>query len=494
MNHPRSHHLHLSGSDSAGPDARVGRTRWIHALCALVLATIALALIPTFTASASAAELGVSPDLTWGTSSADQVRTVGALQDIGARWVRLNIEWSAAEPTPGVYDQWMLEYYDHAVQLAHDAGLKVLMLVSRSPQWASGSTNKESPPRNPADLARFLRVMAARYAGKVSAWEIWNEENISRFWPQGPNPRAYTALLKAAYPAVKAGDPAAKVVFGGLSTNDYAFVAGAYAAGAKGYFDVMATHPYSCQAPEKTWLENGRISGHAFLGYRPIRALMLANGDDKPLWFTEFGWGTTSAQCGVSPTTQASYLTRAVQLANQDRYVGVALYYNLRNNYWGKDANDTEDQYGLMRTDFTPKPAYAAFKALARPTAVASASATAAASAPLASAAATALPAAARPKVSVGVRRLTRASAQIVGSQRLKVFGKVSGARGGRVALRLCRSSACHQPRLLRLRFASSGRFARTVALPRGGWRLRGFYKPPAQRRAWGSRLVRFRV
>ena len=48
-----------------------------------------------FPISARGAEKGVVPDLTWGTSSADQDRTAAAISDVGARWVRLNANWAA---------------------------------------------------------------------------------------------------------------------------------------------------------------------------------------------------------------------------------------------------------------------------------------------------------------------------------------------------------------------------------------------------------------
>jgi hypothetical protein len=339
---------------------------YLRARLLLTAAAVTLAAL-VFPLGARAAEPGLSPDLTWGTSASDQDRTGAALQDSGSKWVRLNVEWSATEPTQGSYDPWMLAHYDRAVDVARANGQKVLMLASTSPNWASGSSDKQAPPANPATYAAFLQFLANRWGAKIDAWEIWNEPNYSRFWPGGADPTAYTALLKASYVALKGQNPAAKVVFGGPSLNDYKFIEGAYAAGAKGYFDVMSVHPYSCaKSPETVSRDaSGRITANSFTGYREVRASMLARGDDKPIWFTEFGWSTTSQTCGVSEATQADYLTRAFKLIEQDRYVQVALWYNLRNNYWSHDADDVESRYGLTRTDYSHKPSYGAFKAYA---------------------------------------------------------------------------------------------------------------------------------
>jgi len=88
---------------------------------------------------------------------------------------------------------------------------------------------------------------------------------------------------------------------------------------------------------------------------------MLANGDNKPLWLTEFGWSTTSlAGVGVSEATQAAYLTLAMQCVEQDPYVEVAIWSIYRNRV--HDSNTWLAQLGLVRTDFSTKPAYDAFK------------------------------------------------------------------------------------------------------------------------------------
>jgi hypothetical protein len=170
------------------------------------------------------------------------------------------------------------------------------------------------------------------------------------------------SLLRAASQAVRANDPAAKVAFGGLSTGDVEYVRAAYAAGAAGLFDVMAVHPYTCDA-DITVAANGRKA--AFLAYRDIRAFQVAQGDAMPMWFTEYGWSTTSGSCGVSAAQQAERLELSARLMAQDPYVQAAMVYNLRNNYWAADADNLESQFGLVTTTFRAKPAYATFKALA---------------------------------------------------------------------------------------------------------------------------------
>ena len=245
------------------------------------------------------------------------------------------------------------------------------MAVSETPQWASGASNPNTPPVDAADYADFMRDMAARYNGRVVAWEVWNEPNHPRFWNPAPDPAGYARLLTAAYPAVKAGDPAAKVLFGGIAHNDYEYLEDVYAAdpGIGDSFDVMATHPYTAggQSPADVDRdEAGRMTTTSFRAFGEVRDVMRDHGDLQPIWLTEFGWSTNSnvqhPLGGVTEAQQADYLAQAFELLEATPYVEVAIVYNFRNNYWADDADNWEDQLGLLRTDFSPKPAYAVFK------------------------------------------------------------------------------------------------------------------------------------
>ena len=343
------------------------RSRPLHGrvaqLCVALLATAVPALaVPE---RSHGAEKSLSVDLGWGIPQSAFAPTRQAISDLGAAWVRVEFRWNEAEPSSkGSYDQSIIARYDQAIDTARASGAKVLVFVNGAPRWASGSRVPMTRPQSPSDYADFLRFVATRYKGKVSAWEVWNEENTQRFWSTGPSAASYVPLLKAAYPAVKAVDPDALVVFGGVSQNDYPFIEAAYAAGAKGYFDVMAVHPYpGANPPESTWYSNGRVAPNAFTGYREVRSSMLAQGDDKPIWLTEFGWSTTTTETwGVTQAQQADYLTRAYRVLESDPYVAAAYWYNLRNNFWDNDADTWETQLGLMRTDFTHKLSYDAFK------------------------------------------------------------------------------------------------------------------------------------
>jgi hypothetical protein len=359
-----------------------GRGATVVLLAAVVLSAVAMGTrAQAAHGSLRGPEVGTVADITWGIPRADVDRTVSALADAGVRWVRANVSWSGGEPdAKGVVNQGYLADVDYAVSRARAAGIQVLMPIADGvPYWASADPgrhqdgsgrywNKYWRPGNFADYADFVRVMVQRYAPQgVHAFELWNEPNTSRFWPSGPNPTEYRALLAAAYPAVKEVDPTATVLLGGLSKNDYDYLQRLYGTGARPYFDAVAVHPYTGSVdPDWCWDQAGttKRAVDAFCGIEEVRRTMEANGDAaKQLWLTELGWSTTTSAYGVSEATQADYLTKAFTRLQNYPYVQVAFWYNFRNTWWLADTpGDYEANHGLLRTDFSPKPALAALR------------------------------------------------------------------------------------------------------------------------------------
>ena len=142
-----------------------------------------------------------------------------------------------------------------------------------------------------------------------------------------------------------------------------------YDAGAKGYFDTMAVHPYmgpADAAPEKA--DDGSM--WTMMHTDALVTLMNNRGDKgKPIWFTEFGWSvhensstTPNWNRGVSESTQADYFRRAVKLT-QERWpqVGNMIWYNSRDK---RSGDPQQDGYGLIKADFTPRLGLALFAAL----------------------------------------------------------------------------------------------------------------------------------
>jgi hypothetical protein len=331
-----------------------------------VLAGLSGVLIATAGAGvAGAAEPGVGVR----EPTAAQIADVKAL---GAHWVRVFATWPDLEPQPGYFAASWLGKYEHLFAVL-PAGTKVIIDVVGAPSWETHSSDVHAPPANPNDYAAFLGGLARRWAGRVAAYEIWNEEDSPNWWTGAPDPAAYAQLLKATYPAVKAADPSATVVLGGLTGNDFQFLEGVYQAGGKGSFDAVGVHTdTACDVLSPYDFLRGsdnRMIPDSFLAYREVHATMLANGDDKPIWMTEMSWRTTNAVCsegafaghkpeGVTPEQQATYLRQAYHCLAQYPYVQVGLWYPLE--------DERALVSGLVRADGSRKPSFAAMRAYAQ--------------------------------------------------------------------------------------------------------------------------------
>jgi hypothetical protein len=296
---------------------------------------------------------------------------VGDLKTLGVHWVRVFATWPDLEPARGDYSaNWIANYERLFRELP--AGTKVIVDVVGTPQWETGSSDEHTPPANPEDYAAFVGGLAQRFGPRVTAYELWNEEDSPSWWVGAPDPAAYTALLKASYPVIKAAEPNATVLVGGLTGNDSPFLEALYHDGAKGYFDAVAVHTdTACNivSPYSFLRENdGHMIPDSFLAYREVHDVMLANGDDKPIWMTELSWRTTSAECeegfwagrkaqGVTEQQQATYLAQAYNCLAQDPYVQVAIWFPLQDQ--GADVS------GLLRANGSRKPSFAAMQAYA---------------------------------------------------------------------------------------------------------------------------------
>jgi Bacterial Ig domain len=316
------------------------------------------ALVPTASAATSGVNVNTVPlsEAGWAKVAESHARTVRV-------WAFM----SEIENSPGVLSTRVDEYRAFADR-ARTLGASTVITLMAAPGSAS--------PPDPATYARVAQELAAALKGHgVSGYEVWNEPDDAPYWAPAPSPAAYAALLRAAYPAFKAGDPSAAVVTGGLVANDYDFLQALYDNGAKGSFDAVGIHTdTACLTtdPREYYREpSGRIGRYSFTGYREVRYTMVANGDDKPIWITEMGWSTTDAICnvgeragtkpgGVAAAQQADFLTKAYGCLKNDPYVAESMWFSLADI--DSSSPDYDRRLGLLDQSLNAKPAFGAFQ------------------------------------------------------------------------------------------------------------------------------------
>ena len=272
-------------------------------------------------------------------------------RDMGFGWAKGFAFWERIEEEPGEYD-W--REVDNTIEWFEHAGLNIFLRVDRTPTWARPpDTIGSHPPIDLDAFARYLEALATRYRGRVDAYELWNEPNLSFEWGwQAPDPAYYVELLRVARPAIQRGDPDAKLIVGALavtqnsdrSMNDLEWMEQFYKAlgdtgtparhTAPRLYDAFSTHPYGFGHPPDYSPDDG-------VGLRHLekqRALMEAHGDFSPMWLTELGYARQTpgwdlgehAIGAVSDDIQAQYVFETLDwIEQQYDFVDAVFFFNL---------------------------------------------------------------------------------------------------------------------------------------------------------------------
>ncbi|GAB4571075.1 MAG: cellulase family glycosylhydrolase [Anaerolineae bacterium] len=314
---------------------------------------------------------------------------------LNVRWLKVQFPWDEMEPDgPGSQSEYWrrLELY---MQDANSRGFKVMVSVTKAPDWARPTNEENGPPTDPQLLSGFLEHILSRFGTSIHAIEVWNEPNLRREWNGSPiNGQQYMRLFDAAYRTITAwsqenGHPITVVTAGlaptgtsDFSLDDRIFLRQMYQAGLAGYAGVaVGMHPYGWgNAPSERCCNNVEGRGwdddpHFFFldTIEAYRQIMLQFGDtDAELWGTEFGWATYDGFGAPAPQPffdyvneelQARYIVEALDIlqnsGNYD-YVGVMILWNL--NFATIEGATTrgEEQagYSLLRPDLSRRPAY----------------------------------------------------------------------------------------------------------------------------------------
>ncbi len=274
----------------------------------------------------------------------EQMSTVATLcKHAGVVRVRDRLRWAEIQP---LRQQWASDTrYDRAAQALHAAGLQVLQVIHDSPPWAGGD-----PRRFPEDLRdafHFWSALARRWAGRVEAFEPWNEADIHVFG--GHTGAEMAAYQKAAWWGMKAGNPRALVGWNVFAHANPAHLADLDANMAWPYFDTYNFHHYT-----------------PFDQYPSLYQRHRAASAGRPLWVTEAAlpvhWTGDPRLQELSDDDLRLQAERVAKTFAAGLHEGAAaIFYFLLPHYV-----EGQTQFGLLRRDLTPRPAYVALAAVGR--------------------------------------------------------------------------------------------------------------------------------
>lgn len=330
-----------------------------------------------------------------------KIRDSGGLNeavDAQAHWVRFAaFSWDEIEPertNPPTY-HWDVVAEEDLANAANQ-GLETIAIVLRAPHWARKYRDYSCGPIKQESLgafSEFLQALVARYGVApydVRYWELGNEPDVDRSlvphdsgygcWGEQSDEYYgggyYAEMLKVAYPALKAADPDAQVLIGGLlldcdprdplgcadgvhGDKPPKFLEGILRNGGGPYFDIVSYHAYSYYTGYIGQMTNDKWPGSvtavpAKTGF--VKEVLAQYGyGDKELMNTE-----TALLCYRSTEncfeTQSMYMPRAYAEALALGLKAQTYYQMINPGWW---------YTGLLLPDLTPKPAYHAYVAAA---------------------------------------------------------------------------------------------------------------------------------
>lgn len=349
------------------------------------LATLLFTVLATILACSSAP--AASLKAMWGPATHSGVSLFPTYQDLGVKIYEDRLPWqfiaphrphSPRNPNDPAY-AWPSEV-TQAVAEAKRFHMQVALQLIGSPSWANGGKAWNWAPKSPQDFANFAIAAARRYPS-VHLWMIWGEPSRTpNFEPETPAkpfthldtqqkvaPHIYARILDAAYGALK-GVSQSNLVIGGMTytTGDIStqqWIENLRLPNGKPpRLDMYGHNPFSFRAPNLSnppspaqqidFSDLGRLSRlvDRYLG-RP------GNPDPK-LFISE--WTVPTAvdvefNFYVEPLLQAQWITDGLRAAESFPSIYAVGWIHLYDE-------PPESYGGLMQTNGTQKPGYAAFK------------------------------------------------------------------------------------------------------------------------------------
>jgi hypothetical protein len=329
------------------------RVNFLDASGKVVAWTTAAVLSPLKVATPQDSPICVDSATSWFAKSdaprQEQFAYLAALA--GVNWIRDRMSWGEVQTSADTFAP--DTGYDSAATLQAKYGLKVLQVFHGTPWWAAEREldGERAGGRFPRDLRRlydFCNAMARRYEGRVLAWEPWNEANIPMFG--GHTIDEMCAHQKAAYLAFKAAKPDLTVCWNVYAESGTPLhVQGVLDNEAWPYFETYNIHTYT--------KPDDYLSAFA-----PARKAACG----RPIWLTECGiglpWQTERPWSELSADDERRQAQFIAPSYASSLFAGVNRhFFFILGNY-----AENKIQFGILRHDQTPRPAYVALAVVGR--------------------------------------------------------------------------------------------------------------------------------
>jgi hypothetical protein len=386
----------------------------------LLFALVLLAL-PGSALAARGAEVSIMDDqLLLGRSQPFIDRQMSIFNSLGVDRLRVSAFWNGNAPSPGSrrkprrfdaanpYDpRYRWSALDRVVGAAVAHGIKVMITITTpAPRWATTGGRKGGLWRPSAsEFGAYAEAVARRYGQIVDHYGVANEPNQGGWLQPQSNagglvaPHLYRAMVRAAYPRIKAADPGSLALIGNLASSGsnahgrrapirpIAFLRAMACVNrhyrplrsgpCRGFkpvpADAVAHHPYQFFTPPTRHSRNGDDAGIGD-SRRLLRALdrLVRSGRIKTpgrrklsVYYTEFGYQTNPPDpfSGISLRRQSRWLQDAAYLVWRTPRIRALNQFRLTDGRLSGRGLSAfrEFQSGLLFANRRPKPAFRSF-------------------------------------------------------------------------------------------------------------------------------------
>ena len=296
----------------------------------------------------------------------------------GTVWIRLPVHWEYIEPEDTTPEYYNWSSIDTPVANAQAEHVQLILTISGQPPWAADFPMGPLKPDMESEFFEFMSALVERYDGDgiddapgspwVRYFELYNEpdntdpntaaEGWGGYW--GHNGAGYAALAQQLYPVVKAANPEAKLIMGGLALDWFEKDGGPFdqyflddvmaACEGKQCFDMANFHYYPVFYT--VWAPYGKgIIGKATY----VRQILTAYGQaDMPVICTEMSWASNAVW--GNQELQSRYAVKGFAR-------GMAADLPIVIWFMVNDAG-IEDNYGLLDAAYAPKSSYYAYQTM----------------------------------------------------------------------------------------------------------------------------------
>ncbi len=265
----------------------------------------------------------------------------------GGKLLRTGYTWEGIEREDNVFD---FGPADALIKLNERYHMQQMFLIGYTPSFAAkpdllnskdwNDWNKSAPDKT--KLERFVRKLGEHYRGTITFYEFWNEPDLD-FWRGSYD--EYLERLKIVYQTLKAADPDAKLISGGIAGEHAAAKPGFHEAlvrDGQDYFDYHGYHKHGDYQSYRQVLDG------------VVRQYRQALKTPKPMFFTETGFYVANNNY----LQQAENVVKKIVYARAYGARGY-IWYDLRDD--GLIPGYHEHNYGLLTFDWYPKEGFAVY-------------------------------------------------------------------------------------------------------------------------------------